>query len=139
MQPLSRRTSSKRLQRRPINWLNSNEAVSIGNAACKRFLTAFFPSGPQVDDRTGEMAEPIEVASGNAMSLREDRLGLVQLTCSNANSRFFASSPPAKPCSAPVFATTRWQGTMIASGLRPQAAPAARAALGRPTRRANSP
>ncbi len=38
------------------------------------------------------------------------------LSCSNASSRSFTSSPPPKPVSAPDAPTTRWQGTIIATG-----------------------
>ena len=45
--------------------------------------------------------------------------------------------PPAKPVSAPLAPTTRWQGTRIGAGFRPVAAPTARAAGGRPIASAN--
>lgn len=45
--------------------------------------------------------------------------------------------PPPKPVNEPSAPMTRWQGTMIGSGLAPFAAPTARAALRR--ERASSP
>src|SRR3546814_2535994 len=45
--------------------------------------------------------------------------------CSNASRNCFAFNPPAKPVSDPFAPTTRWQGVMIDTGLRPFAAPTA--------------
>ena len=54
--------------------------------------------------------------------------------------RLVAMPPGAeKPCSAPVAASTRWQGTTIGNGFEPSAAPTARAASGEPIVRAISP
>ena len=58
---------------------------------------------------------------------------------SRASRRSLAASPPAYPVSAPEDATTRWHGSTTHSGLAPSAAPTARDALGRPTRRASAP
>ncbi|MNT96454.1 hypothetical protein D3C72_2385490 [compost metagenome] len=52
--------------------------------------------------------------------------------CSNASSQRLMGMPPAYPVSAPLLPITRWQGTMMLSGLRPLAAPTARTALGLP-------
>ena len=49
------------------------------------------------------------------------------------------SMPPPNPVRWPLAPTTRWHGTMIGSGLRPLAAPTARALLGSPRRFACSP
>ena len=56
-----------------------------------------------------------------------------------ASNQRLASSPPPNPVSAPVAPITRWQGSTMGSGLAPLAAPTARLAAGRPTRRASSP
>ena len=48
-------------------------------------------------------------------------------------------SPPPKPPRAPEARMTRWQGTMMETGLAPTAWPTARAAWGEPMRRATSP
>ena len=55
-----------------------------------------------------------------------------------ASSQTFRSMPPPKPVIEPSAPMTRWQGTMIAIGFRPLAAPTARIALGFPTRVASS-
>ena len=49
------------------------------------------------------------------------------------------SMPPPKPVRWPLAPTTRWHGTMIGNGLRPFAAPTARALPGSPRRFACSP
>ncbi len=60
------------------------------------------------------------------------------VTPSSASSARLHDSPPPYP-PMPLLASTRWQGTMMAMGLRPLAWPTARGPLGRPTRRASSP
>ncbi len=57
---------------------------------------------------------------------------------SSARRRALRSSPPAYPVSSPPLPTMRWQGTTIVKGLRPVAAPAARAAPFAPARAASS-
>ncbi len=56
-----------------------------------------------------------------------------------SSSARLTSRPPPKPVSDPSAPTRRWQGRTIGSGLRPFAAPTARAARGAPSTRACSP
>ena len=52
---------------------------------------------------------------------------------SRESSFSFASRPPAKPRMPPDAPTSLWQGATIAMGLRPFAAPTARAPFGEPS------
>ena len=56
-----------------------------------------------------------------------------------SSSARLTSRPPPKPVSEPSAPTRRWHGRTIGSGLRPFAAPTARAARGAPSARACSP
>ena len=58
---------------------------------------------------------------------------------SRSSSSRLRSSPPANPVSLPLAPITRWQGITTAIGLRPLAAPTARALAGQPMRSASSP
>src|SRR6185369_7980425 len=57
---------------------------------------------------------------------------------SSSSSARLRARPPAYPVRLPLAPMMRWQGTMTLSGLRPVAAPAARALPGWPARRASS-
>lgn len=56
---------------------------------------------------------------------------------SSTRSCLFTRKPPRKPVREPSLPRTRWQGMTMGRGFLPLAAPTARAALGRPTRRAS--
>ncbi|MEZ5249327.1 MAG: hypothetical protein R2713_09005 [Ilumatobacteraceae bacterium] len=72
-------------------------------------------------------------AHAHAQRMRPERSAGRDTRRSWSSSHAFWSSPPANPVSAPVLPTTRWHGTMMLIGLRPFAAPTARALFGSPS------
>ena len=106
-------------------------------AVCRRRPAAAAASAAEIDAGGATVGSRAR-AGRRRQTSRSCLPGATQSAPSSSSSARFVGSPPPKPVSEPSAPITRWHGTTIGSGFAPFAAPTARDAAGRPTRRASS-